>query len=216
MHRIKYLVLGITILSLLGIQKLPGESKEKINRVADSAEEICPLMVGDEVPNISLTTASGEPFHLNSALSRQPTLLIFYRGGWCPFCNMHLSELQNIRDDLAELGYQILAISMDRPRELRESRGKHQLHYTLLSDSAAVAARAFGLAYRVKDTKVKQLKKGDMNIEKASGKSHHILPVPAAYIIGTDGKIRFEYTNPNYKVRVNAEVVLAAARVWQE
>lgn len=175
------------------------------NRVADSAEEICPLLVGQSVPNVDLTTVKGRSYDLAEAISEQPTLLIFYRGGWCPFCNMHLAELQSIQNDLKELGYQILAISMDRPDRLRESLDEHDLAYTLLSDSAAAATKAFGLAYKATRSNTERL-------ESYSGRDHHILPVPAAFIVGTEGMITFEYINPNYKVRVKSDVILAAAK----
>lgn len=192
---------------------LAGEPAVK-NHIASSAEEICPLLTGTQIPAVTLTNIDGEPFTLKSAVTKKPTALIFYRGGWCPFCNLHLSKLKNIEDDLLQLGYQILAVSMDRPAKLRESLEKYEMTYTLLSDSAAVAAKAFGIAFRVKDEYINKLKSFDMDLEKASGQQHHILPVPAAYIIGTDGIIRFAYTNPNYKVRINPQVLMAAARAY--
>jgi len=175
------------------------------NQVAESAEEVCPLLVGQSVPDVQLTTVNGSSFGLTEAIAEKPTLLIFYRGGWCPFCNMHLAELQSIQDDLRKLGYQILAISMDRPAKLRESLNEHDLGYTLLSDSAAVATKAFGLAYEATNSNTERL-------ESYSGRDHHILPVPATFIVDTDGMIRFEYINPNYKVRVKSKVILAAAK----
>ena len=189
-----------------------GGSTSHNGRVADSAEEICPLLVDASIPDLQLTTTDRETFDLNAAMAKKPTLLIFYRGGWCPFCNIHLAELQTIQDDLLEMGCQIIAISVDRPEKLVESQQEHQLTYTLLSDSAAVAIRAFGLAYKVSNASANNLKANNMDIEKASAQTHHILPVPAAYIIGTDGVIKFEYINPNYKVRVKSDIILAAPR----
>ncbi|MCF7805334.1 MAG: AhpC/TSA family protein [Candidatus Marinimicrobia bacterium] len=197
----KLTILSIAVgLFLTGNSALGAETQ-----VADSAEEICPLLVGQSVPDVQLTTVKGRAFDLTEAIAEKPTLLIFYRGGWCPFCNMHLAELHSIQDDLRELGYQILAISMDRPAKLRESLTEHDLGYTLLSDSAAVATKAFGLAFRATNSNTDRL-------ESYSGRDHHILPVPAAFIVGTDGMIKFEYINPNYKVRVKSEVILAAAK----
>jgi peroxiredoxin len=182
------------------------------NNVASSAEEICPLLTGAPVPSVTLTTIDGEPFTLNSAVIKKPAVLIFYRGGWCPFCNLHLAELKNIEDDLLRLGYQILAVSMDRPAKLRESLQKHEMKYTLLSDSAATAARAFGIAFKVEAEYIHKLLDFGMDLEKASGKKHHILPVPAVFIVGTDGVIKFEFINPNYKVRISSELLLEAAK----
>jgi peroxiredoxin len=123
-----------------------------------------------------------------------------------------LGQLSKIEKDLLGLGYQILAIGADRPEKSRESVEKHDLEYVVLSDSTAEAAQAFGLAFRVDEpTRAKLLGYG-IDLEDASGHDHHILPVPAAYIVGTDGVIRFDYVNPNYKVRVDPEALLEAAR----
>ena len=198
--------LKLTILSIaVGLFLAGNTAIGAETQVAESAEEICPLLVGQSVPDVQLTTVKGRSVDLADAIAEKPTLLIFYRGGWCPFCNMHLAELQSIQDDLRELGYQILAISMDRPAKLRESSTEHDLGYTLLSDSAAVATKAFGLAFRATNSNTDRL-------ESYSERPHHILPVPAAFIVGTDGMIKFEYINPNYKMRVKSEVILIAAK----
>ncbi|RMG56015.1 MAG: hypothetical protein D6723_01360 [Acidobacteria bacterium] len=125
---------------------------------------------------------------------------------------MQLGQLRKIESQLIALGYQLIAISADRPERLRQSIQKHQLHYRLLSDSQMTAARAFGLAYKVDDRTVERYKKLGIDLEEASGEKHHLLPVPAAFVIGTDGVIKFAYVNPNYKVRVDPDVLLAAAK----
>lgn len=209
----RYSVPGIALLLLLGfINITQSDPTRQDGRVADSAEEICPILVGASIPDMHLTTVEGEQFDLNAAISNKPALLIFYRGGWCPFCNVHLAELKTVEDELRQLGYQIIAVSMDRPAKLRESLQEHQLTYTLLSDSTARAAKAFGLAYQVGSETVHRLQDNSMDIEEASGENHNILPVPAAFIVGTDGIIKFEYINPNYKVRIKTDLILAAAR----
>jgi len=214
MHRFKYIILVLILITFSDPASLLADVPGDSNNVADSTEAVCPLLIGEPLPSLTLTTIDGEPFDLNAAVAQKPTVLIFYRGGWCPFCNLHLAELKDIEDDIVQLGYQILAVSMDRPAKLRESLQKHEMNYTLLSDSAAAAAKTFGLAFKVEDEYINKLKGFGMNLEEASGQEHHILPLPAAFIIGTDGLIKFEYVNPNYKVRIRADVLLAAARAY--
>ena len=84
--------------------------------------------------------------------------MIFYRGGWCPFCTRHLSALSEIRPDLEKNNIQLVAISIDQPEKLRETLGQHNLDYTLLCDSDAAAAKGFGTAFRVNDATVKLYK----------------------------------------------------------
>ncbi|MBD3290084.1 redoxin domain-containing protein, partial [candidate division KSB1 bacterium] len=167
--------------------------------------------VGSKIPTVHLKKYDGSPFDLNAAVSQKPTVLIFYRGGWCPYCNEHLSKLQEIESDLLKIGYQIIAISVDRFENLSQTISKQQLNYVLLSDNQAQVTRAFGLAYKVSDETFDMLKGHGLDLEEASGQQHHILPVPAAFLVGTDGVIKFSYVNPNYKLRVDADLLLAAA-----
>jgi peroxiredoxin len=118
-----------------------------------------------------------------------------------------------IEPKLLEMGYQILAVSADSPEYLSQSKQKHEMGYTLLSDHSMKGAMALGLAWQVNADDLKMFKEYGIDLEKASGEKHHILPVPAAYIVGTDGKIAFAYVNPDYKIRVPATVLLEAARV---
>ena len=110
------------------------------------------------------------------------------------------------------MGYQIIAISADRPEKLRESLQKHDLNYTLLSDSNANGSKAFGIAFTLDDKTLERYKGFDIDIEGASGETHHILPVPSAFIVGADGMIKFGYTNPNHRIRIDPDVLLAAAK----
>lgn len=124
-----------------------------------------------------------------------------------------MGQLQQIESKLVELGYQIFAISPDLPANLQQSVEKHGLKYLLLSDSKMTASRAFGIAYRV-DHKTLALYKGyGIDLEKASGESHQQLPVPAVFVLGTDGTIKFEYVNPDYRVRIDPDELLAEAQV---
>src|SRR5271156_5611293 len=79
------------------------------------------LKVGDSIPDVTLRTVEDKEVHLRKLVAEKPAVLVFYRGGWCPFCNLHLSSLSSIRDDLTKEGLQLIAISMDQPGKLRET-----------------------------------------------------------------------------------------------
>lgn len=113
------------------------------------------------------------------------------------------------------MGYQIIAISPDKPDELRKTMTKKKLNYTLLSDSKMAASRAFGIAFVVANQGAKN-KLTRKVIEKASGENHHQLPVPSVFIVGTDGVIDFEYYNPDYRVRLEPDALLTAAEKAKE
>ena len=110
-----------------------GEAAQK--PVPNATEDVCPVKIGAQWPVISLTTVDGTQFDLNAAIAEQPTIVLYYRGGWCPYCNMQLGQLSRIEPQLLALGYQIIAVSPDRPAELQTSTDKLDVKYALLSDS---------------------------------------------------------------------------------
>lgn len=177
-----------------------------------NAADIDPIMVGEVLPPITLVDINNKPFDLNKAVQQKPTLLIFYRGGWCPYCNRHLAELRKIEKELTGLGFQIFAISPDLPEFLKQTIDKHGLNYTLLSDNTMAASKALGLAFELDTETLKKYQEYNIDLEKNSGQKHHLLPVPAALLVDTGGKVTFAFVAPDYTVRVDNEVLMAAAR----
>lgn len=176
------------------------------------ASQVSPLSVGASIPDITIRNAENKPVQIRSLISQSPTLLIFYRGGWCPFCNTHLGKVATIQKQLKALGFQTIAVSPDSPAKIQEQSKKKELPYKRLSDSKMELSHAFGLAFRL-DKRTVQVYKSQYNIdiEADSGETHHLLPVPAAYLIDKQGKIRYGYWNPDYKTRVNTVTLLTEA-----
>ena len=92
-------------------------------QVADRAGEISPLLIGETIPDLLVKAPDGSEHTMLNILSRKPTVILFYRGGWCPYCNAHLSEIRNAEDEIIQLGYQIIAISPDSPENLVATSG---------------------------------------------------------------------------------------------
>ena len=169
------------------------------------------LTVGDIVEVSGLPDANGKTVTLSSLLKQGPVVLVFYRGGWCPYCNLHLAEMASAEEELLEMGFDVWFISIDQPSVLAEGQKYGDVSYTLLSDSLLEATRAFGIAFTLdEDTRLRYLR-NDIDIEAASGQSHHVLPVPSTFIIGKDGIVSFQYTNVDYQVRLAPELLVAAA-----
>ena len=175
------------------------------------ATKVQPLSAGEEAPTATLRGPQGEEIDLATKYARKPTVLIFYRGGWCPYCNTHLGQIATAEPELLRMGYQVLAISPDRPEELARTLDKQELTYELLSDSDVELARSFGLAFRVDDPTVEKYRGFGIDLEQASGRDHHMLPVPAVYIVDTAGVIRFAHWDADYKQRLGPEVLLERA-----
>ena len=174
------------------------------------------LKVGDSIPDVTLRTVEGTGVSLRKLVAEKPAVLVFYRGGWCPFCNLHLNSLSSIRDDLTKEGVQLIAISMDQPGKLRETMQKDKLDYTLLSDSDANAVKAFGISYKVDDATLARMKSFNVDLDAATGNSDHILPHPAVFVVNTKGVIGFVHVSTDFRVRLEAAKVLEAAKASKE
>jgi peroxiredoxin len=198
------------ILLLLALGQAGAQPEHPAN-----PQDIAPLLPGEVLPaGIVVRAADGSELDLSARLASGRHIVIFYRGGWCPYCNKHLGELAELESQFIALGYDILAISPDRPERVAEVSKLlgAELNATLLSDSSMQAASAFGLTFRVPDELVAKYREYGIDLEADSGQSHHLLPVPAAYVF-VGGVIQFQYVNPDYKTRVPGELLLAAARI---
>lgn len=180
--------------------------------VPDDAREVNPIEVGATAPDLPLARADGAAPTVHELAAEAPMVLIFYRGGWCPYCSRHLSALGEVESQLRDLGYRIHAVSIDRPEKVAETSAAADFDYALYSDADAEAARAFGLAFRVDAETYEKLLGYGINLEAASGRDHHLLPVPAVFLIDTKARILFRHFNPDYKERLAAEDLLDAAR----
>jgi peroxiredoxin len=207
----KFFKIGLT-LSIL-ILALQTHALDR-TQIADTAENVTPLLIGQTVPNSTLQTVDGDPVSLKALTMQKPTVLIFYRGGWCPYCNRQLSGLKNIEGQLDELGYQILAISPETPAQLQQQKLQTKFSVTLLADPGLEAISGFGIGFYVSDEQRTTYKsKWDISLtsDKTSGTA--VLPAPAVFILDTKGKVLFSYVNPDIKTRISPELLYQAARL---
>lgn len=186
--------------------EVPADTTKMIAGVPVKPEDISPLLSGENIPQVKLINDAGESFDLNAAVASKPTILIFYRGGWCPFCSKQLAGLQEIEGDLTKMGYQLLAVSTDSPENLKQSKTKSKLTYTLLSDADLAVSKQFGIAF-------KSPKNYDKFLPETSGgkNADKLLPVPSVFILNRKGNIRFEYINPDITQRLSPDLLKAAA-----
>lgn len=184
-----------------------GDQTEAMYSMPQEPGDISPLLIGESIPIVTLKDASGKEFNLNHAVASKPTILIFYRGGWCPYCSKQLSGLQDLVPELKKYGYQIMAISTDKPDLLLATSQKEHLDYTLLSDADLAVAKQFGIAFKAPKGYWDMLPKttGGMNKDL-------LLPVPSVFILGQNGKIHFEYINPDFKQRLSPELLKVVAQ----
>ncbi|MBI1292937.1 redoxin domain-containing protein [bacterium] len=206
------------LLALAGATMLPAEPETAAaassTAVYESAEVAQPLKVGASLPAVpELKDAQNNAVNLAETVNGKTTVLIFYRGGWCPYCNTHLGDLARVQPDLAADGVQIVAISPDSPATLAKHLEKKPLPYTLLSDSDHKAMEAFGVAFTVDGATQKKLKGYGIDLEQASGSPDPILPVPSVFVLDKEGKIVYTHSDPNYKKRLSAKEVVEATKL---
>ena len=175
----------------------------------DPRFDICPLKVGTEVPTATLKNKVGQDQDLKTLIGEQPTILVFYRGAWCGYCIKHLAELNDAKQEIEDLGYQIFGITIDQSSKLEISNEKSESLIDVYSDASLDATKAFGLDWQVGDETFNKYKtEYKLDLEEWSGEDHHKLPVPAVYIV-KEGKVLFQYVNPQHNTRLKAETLLA-------
>ncbi|WP_406685198.1 AhpC/TSA family protein [Seonamhaeicola sp. MEBiC1930] len=181
-----------------------------VAQIAESDLDISPLLISEKVPDLSITSANGDTLQLAEVFNEKPTVMLFYRGGWCPYCNRHLSAVNDIEDEINALGYQIIGVSPDSPENLNVSVDKAGLKYKLFSDANGALSQAMGIAFKAPERYLSKLNKF------SAGLNSGFLPVPSVFVVGTDGTILFEYISPNYKQRISAGLLLEVLKQLKE
>ncbi len=182
-----------------------------ITNISDSAEQVSPLLPGLIIPNSTLKNTEGKQVSIKDIVSKKPTILVVYRGGWCPYCSKQLANIQKVEQQLVAKGFQIIAVSPDSPEKLSESTIS-SANYQLLSDDQLSFSQDLGLAFYLED-KVAEIYRNKLgvNFVTLDGEEKVALPVPAVFVLDTQGRVHFQYANPNYKVRLSEQLLLAAA-----
>lgn len=172
--------------------------------------EICPIKNAQKVPSATVYNLAGEKTDLQTYIGDKPTIVVFYRGGWCPYCMRHLSALGELKDSIDALGYDLVGITPDDYSKLDTSITRSgAMDYTLFSDKEASAMEAFGIGWEVnRELYLKYKTEYNMDLEWWGGNTNHILPVPAVFII-KDGVIQYQHVDPNYKKRLSPEILLS-------
>jgi peroxiredoxin len=172
------------------------------------------LTTGERVPEFTLPDAYGKEVSLKRLLAEGPVVVAFYRGDWCPFCNIELHALQEALPAMKELGATLIAISPEKPDHGIVATEKNSLTFPVLSDFGNMVARQFGIVFQIGD----ELKDFSKNVFKndialRNGEGSYELPVPATFVIDTTGVIRFAHVDVDYMVgRAEPEAVIAALK----
>lgn len=174
------------------------------------------LKAGDRAPQFSLPDADGKLHSSEELLANGPLVLTFYRGVWCPYCNMDLQALQETLPQLEALGAQLVAVSPQTAANTRRSVRENKIGFPILSDLGNEVAELFGLRFTLPDylqDLYKNVFKNDLAVN--NGEPSWTLPMPARYVIGQDGVIAYAEVNPDYSERPDPEELLPVLQQLQ-
>jgi len=172
------------------------------------------LKTGSKAPQIATVDVNGKSYDLHSELKKGPVVLIFYRGGWCPYCNLQLRNLEKgIAAEVKNIGASMVAISVDRIEEGLKTNEKEKLTSTIISDPDAKILDSYKVKFKVPEELVSKYKNEyKIDLEAASGRKHHFVAVPAVYVIDGKNDITYAFVDENYKVRAPEADIIKAVK----
>lgn len=190
----------------------PALYEAKIEELRASFATEQAIGLGVAAPAFDLPGANGRHVVLSDLLRSGSVVLTFYRGGWCPYCNMQLRAYQAILPEIAELGARLLAVSPQRPDYTLSTAEKNELTFDVLSDVGNAVARSYGLVYALPEELRDALRANDKALPTINGDESWELPIPATYVIAKDGRVALAFLDVDYRRRLEPEAILAALR----
>ena len=166
------------------------------------------LKSGDRIPEFMLPSAEGRLMQSSSLIGRQPLVISFYRGVWCPYCSAELNALANAAPKLQRAGATVVAITPETGGVALKTKKERDLDFEILCDVDNGVAMEFGLMFRIPDDIQPSYAKFDVKLPLIYGNDSWMLPIPATYVVARDGTIAFAYVNPEYRARFDPEDLL--------
>jgi peroxiredoxin len=185
-----------------------NEMEASLNRLIASGIERQTISLGQRIPDFTLPNAYGDLVSSNFLLSKGPIVLSFYRGGWCPYCNLELKALQEFLPEIIARGANLVAVSPEKPDNSLSLQEKLSLAFPVLSDARNDLARRLGLVF-VLDQSIRAIYRDfGINLVESNGNDSFELPIPATYVISRNGTVLGAYVNPDYRQRLDPETIL--------
>ena len=171
------------------------------------------IKIKQKAPNFELPNAEGNSISLDVLLEKGPVVITFYRGNWCPYCNLQLRALQAKLDDIHALGATLVAISPQVPDGSLTKDEISNMDFTVLSDQDAKVALQYGVAWEVPEFLAEHMRVGrKLDLEKINNGNGNILPIPATFILGQDGVVTWSYVNVDYRTRSEPDEIIEALK----
>jgi len=168
------------------------------------------LRAGDKVSDFCLANAKGGKTSLSALLAQGPVVVSFYRGGWCPYCNLEFKALNDVLPQLQEMGASLVGISPELPDNSMSTAEKHALTFEVLSDVGNAVARNYGVVMDVPVVMRPLYLKWGLDVPAFNGDNTWELPIPATYVINTNAEVVFAYVNKFYTERLEPSEIIKA------
>lgn len=182
-----------------------------IEAVAESGILETAINVGDKAPVFTLDNATGEPVSLEDYLSQGPVILTWYRGGWCPYCNITLHYLQEYLPQFKAAGANLLALTPELPDSSLSTSEKNELEFAVLSDLHNGIAKEYGIVFTLIEGVADAYQNG-FGLHEYNGDESNELPLAATYVIDQEGIVRWAFLHKDYRNRAEPEDILAAVK----
>ncbi len=167
---------------------------------------------GNWPPIDSLIDQHANGFDLSELIARKPVIVTFYRGGWCPYCNLELRAYQSALSEIQALGAELVAVSFERPDHSLDTAEKNGLRFTVLSDIGGQLAAALGIRFQLSDTVRPYYERAGHDLPARNGNGDWALPMPATFVVAQGGRIAAAFIEPDYRIRLDPQEALAALR----
>jgi len=195
-------------------EQIPLEIREIMARsaatLAAGGQADRAVAAGEAAPSFTLPSATGRVITLAERLAEGPVVLTFYRGAWCPYCNLTLHALQQAHADIKARGAQLIAISPQIPDESLSLTEKHQLGFDVLSDIGCATATEYGLSFDIDEELAGVYDRLGFEMERVNAGHARTLPLPATFVIAPDGTIAWAFVDTDYTKRAEPADILAA------
>lgn len=207
---------SIALLPVLGFAPLTIERPEA--KPVEKLQKLeTPPKAGDSMPMFLIDDASGDGFHdLSKLLEQGPVVINFFRGSWCPYCIGELTAVQKHLGDITSAGATVLAISPEKPSKTADLMKQKSLGFLFGTDDENALARKLALSFELDAKTIKRYKRYGIDLNEANNSQKWELPIPATYVIDTDGTVAWAFVDEDYSKRPDYALVVKKLRDMQQ
>ncbi|MCL5246607.1 AhpC/TSA family protein [Cellulophaga sp. 20_2_10] len=200
----------------MGRKKNPAFMKgvdDIINEAKEFQKGKNAIKIGEEAPNFELPNPQGKSISLSTFLDKGSVVISFYRGSWCPYCNLQLRALQDRLSDITKLGATLIAISPEIPDGSMTKDEISKMDFIVVSDQDAKVASKYGVAWEVPEFLMEHMRVDrNLDLKKINNGNDSILPIPATFVLGSDGIVKWSYVNVDYRTRSEPDEIIEALK----